>query len=190
MKFWWVNHKQTHVAEIEGGYIWSPKTESNGARSQFYLNLTLVEPGDIIFSYANAKIMAIGVATQSHKEQVKPTEFGSNGTNWSDVGWIVPIVWQKLQNPFSPKAYIKDIAPLLPTIYSPINQAGNGNQKCYLAQISRSLADLLFSIADHHNPSALNEIRDLEIDIKTDIEMQEVLNEEIEFTEKECPVLK
>lgn len=185
MKFWWVNHKQTHIAEIEGGYIWSPKTESNGARSQFYLNLTLVEPGDIVFSYANAKIMAIGVATQVSKEQVKPTEFGINGTNWSDVGWIVPIVWQRLQNPFSPKVYIKDIAPLLPTIYSPINQSGNGNQKCYLAQISKPLADLLFSISDHNNPSVLNEISDLEIDIKTDIGIQSVLSEAIEFTEKE-----
>lgn len=91
MNYWWVNHKQTHIAEIEGGYIWSPKTEINGARSQFYVNLTLVQPGDIIFSFADAKIMAIGVATQGHKEQVKPAEFGSSGTNWSKVGWIVPI---------------------------------------------------------------------------------------------------
>lgn len=185
MKFWWVNHKQTHIAEIDGGYIWSPKTESNGARSQFYINLTLVEPGDIIFSYANAKIMAIGVATQKHKEQVKPTEFGSSGTNWSNVGWIVPIEWRRLQKPFSPKTYIKDIASLLPNNYSPINQSGNGNQKCYLAQISKSLADLLLSISDNHNSSVLYEVNDLEIDIKTDIEVQEVLSEEIEFTEKE-----
>ena len=185
MNYWWVNHKQTHTSEIDGGYIWSPKTESNGARSQFYINLTLVEPGDIVFSYANAKIMAIGVANQGHKEQVKPTEFGSSGTNWSSVGWIVPIEWRRLQKPFSPKAHIKEIAPLLPNGYSPINQSGNGNQKCYLAQISKPLADLLFSISDNQNPSVLNEVNDLEIDIKSDIELQEVLSEEIEFTEKE-----
>lgn len=185
MNYWWVNHKQTHVAEIDGGYIWSPKTESNGARSQFYVNLTLVEPGDIIFSYANAKIMAIGVATQKHKEQVKPAEFGTNGANWSNTGWIVPIEWRRLQNPFSPKTYIKDIQPFLPNGYSPINQSGNGNQKCYLAQISKPLADLLLSISENQNLSVLIEVNDLEIDIKNDIEVQEVLSEEIEFTEKE-----
>ena len=28
MNYWWVNHNQTHTSEIEGGYIWSPKTET------------------------------------------------------------------------------------------------------------------------------------------------------------------
>jgi len=185
MKFWWVNHKQTHTSEIDGGYIWSPKKESNGARSQFYVNLTLVEPGDIVFSYANAKIMAIGVATGSYKEQVKPAEFGSNGMNWSNIGWLVTIEWRRLQKTFSPKTYIDDIAPLLPNGYSPITQSGNGNQKCYLAQILKPLADLLFSISATQNSSVLIEINDLKIDIKTDIEVQEVIRDEIEFTEKE-----
>lgn len=46
--FWWVNHKQTFKAETEGGYIWSPKENQNGARNQTYVNLTLVQPGDLV----------------------------------------------------------------------------------------------------------------------------------------------
>ena len=33
-KYWWVNHSQTFHQEIDGGYLWSPKTEASGARSQ------------------------------------------------------------------------------------------------------------------------------------------------------------
>jgi hypothetical protein len=36
MRFWWVNHKQTARQELSGGYLWSPKTEARGTRSQFY----------------------------------------------------------------------------------------------------------------------------------------------------------
>ena len=30
--YWWVNHKQTYRQETDGGYIWSPKANANGAR--------------------------------------------------------------------------------------------------------------------------------------------------------------
>ena len=58
MSYWWVNHKQTYTSEVEGGYIWSPKENSNGARNQTYINLTLTTPGDIVFSYAAGKIIS------------------------------------------------------------------------------------------------------------------------------------
>ena len=58
IKYWWVNHKQTYKAELEGGYIWSPKENQNGARNQTYINLTLVRPGDGVVSYAGAEIRA------------------------------------------------------------------------------------------------------------------------------------
>jgi len=185
INYWWVNHKQTHITEINGGYIWSPKTERNGARSQFYINLTLVKPGDVVFSYANARIMAIGVVTSNHCEQTKPIEFGNRGQNWTAVGWIVPIEWRKLPNPFSPKAYINDIAPLLPNGYSPITQLGNGNQKCYLAQISKDLADLLITITSKQNLAIKDQIDDLAIDIKSESKLQEIIYSDIELTEKE-----
>jgi putative restriction endonuclease len=49
-QFWWVNHKQTARQEIEGQYLWSPKTQSNGARSQFYDNMREASPGDLVLS--------------------------------------------------------------------------------------------------------------------------------------------
>jgi hypothetical protein len=36
MRYWWVNQNQTFRHEIEGGYLWSPKRNANGARNPFY----------------------------------------------------------------------------------------------------------------------------------------------------------
>lgn len=36
MQYWWVNHNQTYKQEIEGGYIWSPKTNRNGSYNHSY----------------------------------------------------------------------------------------------------------------------------------------------------------
>ena len=37
------NHKQTHKQEIEGGYLWSSKTKSDGSR-----NLPRTAPNEIV----------------------------------------------------------------------------------------------------------------------------------------------
>ena len=61
MAFWWVNHKQTYRQETDGGYVWSPKTNANGARNVSYYNLTCCVRGDVVFSYANGRISQIGM---------------------------------------------------------------------------------------------------------------------------------
>ena len=45
LAFWWVNHKQTYRQETDGGYIWSPKANANGARNGSYDNLTRCHAG-------------------------------------------------------------------------------------------------------------------------------------------------
>ena len=139
MQYWWVNHKQTHKAEIEGGYIWSPKKNKNGATNQTYLNLTKVQTNDIIFSYADTQIKAIGIVQQPCIEMDTPAEFGKAGDQWDKQGWLVKVDWVLLDTPFKPKEYLKQIAPLLPKRNSPIQENGNGNQSCYLAAIDAEL---------------------------------------------------
>jgi putative restriction endonuclease len=36
MRHWWVNQNQTFRQETAGGYLWSPKRNSNGGRNPFY----------------------------------------------------------------------------------------------------------------------------------------------------------
>ncbi|MCL1039845.1 HNH endonuclease [Shewanella submarina] len=160
--YWWVNHKQTFKQETEGGYIWSPKRNKNGARNQTYENLTKARIGDIIFSYAHTYISAIGVVVAEHYPSSKP-DFGQAGSNWEEHGWRVDVDWIRLPTSFKPKLHIDSFRELLPTTHSPLKPNGDGNQCCYLAHISDALGKLLWELAkldanlpamiDKHDPA-------------------------------------
>lgn len=143
MAFWWVNHKQTHQHEVRGGYLWSPMRNTNGAFNQTYENMRLARPGDIVFSYAFARISAIGRVTEAASACPKPHEFGAVGEYWSNEGWMVEVDFQSVRRPLRPKQEIEAIGPLLPERNSPLQRTGNGNQGCYLAAISDALGNLL-----------------------------------------------
>jgi putative restriction endonuclease len=135
-RFWWVNHNQTARQEIDGQYLWSPKTESNGARSQFYDNMRRATPGDVVLSYAGQAVRYVGRVAEFAFTAPKPAEFGEKGAYWSHEGWLLPVFWVPLEAPVRPKDLIGTIGPLLPTRYSPIHPiSGAGNQKAYLAEI-------------------------------------------------------
>jgi len=136
-QFWWVNHNQTARQEIDGQYLWSPKTESNGARSVFYNNMRKAMPGDLVLSYSNQAVRYVGRITEFAFTAPKPAEFRNRGAYWSHEGWLLPVYWTPLDPPVRPKALIGTLGPLLPTRYSPIHPiSGSGNQKAYLANIS------------------------------------------------------
>lgn len=136
-EFWWVNHNQTARQEIDGQYLWSPKTESNGARSQFYNNMRHATPGDLVLSYYDQAVRHIGRVTEFAFTAPKPLEFKGAGANWSQEGWLLPVYWTALAPPVRPMTIIGSLGPLLPSRYSPINpKTGYGNQKAYLAGIS------------------------------------------------------
>jgi len=48
--------------EITGGYLWSPKRNATGARNPFYESMREVSPGDLIFSFVDTRVAAIGIA--------------------------------------------------------------------------------------------------------------------------------
>lgn len=146
MVFWWVNHKQTRDHEVRGGYLWSPMRNANGARNQTYENMRLIRPGDIVFSYAHARIGAIGRVTEAAAACPKPDEFGNVGNYWSNEGWMVEVDFRIVPRPLQPTQAIDLIGPLLPPRHSPIQQNGHGNQGCYLAEISDALGHLLLTL--------------------------------------------
>src|SRR6202166_1473136 len=90
MRYWWVNQNQTYRAEVRGSFMWSPKQNANGARNQFYENMREVSPGDVVFSFCDTRIKAIGVVTGGAQTGPKP-DFGAAGSNWSREGWFVPV---------------------------------------------------------------------------------------------------
>lgn len=184
--YWWVNHKQTHKEEILGGYIWSPKKNTNGARNNSYDNMPKTSVGDTVFSFAFAEIRAIGQVVEACISSPKPDEFGDKGDYWDNEGWLVKVKWTILDKPFRAKDNISKIAPLLPNKYSPIQKNGNGNQSCYLASISEELAHLLLELSN--KDFAIRE--ELGFDEESDeldnkIEEQLKLDDSVSQTEKE-----
>ncbi|MFJ4290157.1 HNH endonuclease [Cupriavidus sp. NPDC089707] len=184
MRFWWVNHKKTFAAELRGGYIWSPKVKANGAKNQTYDNLAETSPGDVVFSYANTAIRAIGIVAARAMEKSKPAEFGAAGDSWANVGWYVPIDWNRLDAPLFPKEHIDRIAPLLPGKHSPIRVNGHGNESCYLASISNALGELLMALVERGTPGLPGLLSDSQHEIDDAKAEREILGQPIEETEK------
>jgi hypothetical protein len=154
--YWWVNHKQTYRQETDGGYIWSPKANANGARNVSYDNLTRCQRGDVVFSYANGRISQLGLVETAAVTAQKPLEFGTAGENWSQEGWLVRVNWQPLRQALVPQTFFELLQPLLPERHSPISTStGRGNQGVYLAGLSETLGLLLLKLIEDHADAAV-----------------------------------
>ncbi len=145
MRFWWVNHKQTSRHEIAGSFLWSPMRKANGASNYFYDTMRKASPGDVVISYSHAKIGFIGVVTDFAIPAPKPPIFGGTGRHWDKInGWLLPVMWEPLSTPVSPKQSLDELSALLPKKYSPISPyTGNGNQSAYLAEVGRAVFEHL-----------------------------------------------
>jgi hypothetical protein len=170
-KFWWVNHNQTARQEIEGQYLWSPKTESNGARSEFYNNMRRATPGDLVLSYADQAVRYVGRVAEFAFTAPKPAEFGETGAYWDQEGWLLPVFWMPVVPPVSPRALIGTLGPLLPTRYSPINAVtGFGNQKAYLAGIDQAVFETVVAgVAFNHEALARGGANSLTFEVVTEL---------------------
>lgn len=144
MRYWWANQNQTRREGLVGEFMWSPMRNANGVRNQFYENMRDVSPGDVIFSFWDARIQAIGIATGRAETAPKP-DFGSVGTNWAREGWYVPVEYVSLDNRIRPKDHIEVLRPFLPSKYSPLQFNGDGLQSVYLAEVPQPLAEALMS---------------------------------------------
>jgi hypothetical protein len=145
-KYWWVSQNKTYSDEVRGNFMWSPKTNVNGRTNQFYEFMTMVMPGDIVFSFADTKIKAIGVALEPAMSCPKPTEFGIRGNAWLDDGWLVEVAFVELfDSSIKPADYMGLLAPMLPDQYSPIRADGKGNQM-YLASVPRAMGMQLMEL--------------------------------------------
>lgn len=148
MRYWWVNHKQTFDHEVGKGYIWCPKRKRNGTQNHFYETLREVQQGDLIFSFANAHLQAVGVARLACYSCPRPDEFGKVGEAWDRMGWRVDVGFRRFAHPLRISSVVEKIVHFLPQRYSPIQTNGHGNQGAYLAEISRPFATVLLDLAD------------------------------------------
>ncbi len=197
MRYWWVNQNQSHRHEIGDGYMWSPKLQQDGKKHFSYEYMKHVEPGDIIFSYANSAIIAVGVAQTICFPYPKPSEFGNTGTYWSDDGWKILVNYRRLAISVRTIDHIARLRPFLPTIKSPLRPENGYANQAYLFEINKQLAQEIAQLIDHYTVDLVNghlitdiEARtdsvDLQIEVLEDYLEDNLLNSaEISDTEKE-----
>jgi len=181
-QYWWVSQNQTYKHEVPGNFMWSPKTNSRGGRVPSYDFMTEMKVGDVVFSFADTYIKAIGIVTSPAQSSVKP-DFGSAGANWLNDGWLVDVAFQELGiAQFKPKDHMSLLSPTLPDILAPIRSDGAGNQ-IYLAKIPKKMAEILLALSKGIGDSIVDELSknlnfelpkediavDEEIEMRTDI---------------------
>ena len=146
MRYWWVNQNQTYRHEIGGQYLWSPKRKANDTRNPFYDFMREVVPGDVVFSFSDTLIRALGVAGSHAYEAPKPLEFGQAGAHWDQIGWRVDVRFTEVEHPIKPSQHMALLAPLLPDRYAPLRPNGAGLQSVYLTHLSQELAGALIDL--------------------------------------------
>jgi hypothetical protein len=168
MNYWWVNQKQTYRHEVGDGYMWSPKRQQDGDPHFSYEYMKHIEPGDIIFSYANAEIIAVGIARTHCYSFPKPLEFGKTGYNWSNEGWKVDVHYRMVSSPVrtidyrmvsSPVRTIDHIDVLrsyLPQVRSPIRPENGYANQAYLFQIDKTFALALAQLINQQTVDLVN----------------------------------
>jgi hypothetical protein len=186
IRYWWVNQNKTWRQEVAGGYLWSPKNRSDGTKNPFYDWMTEISPGDLVFSFVNRQIIAIGVATSKAYTSPRPTEFGSSGSGWSEDGWRVDVDFTKAEYPIEPRQHMAVISPLLPEKYSPLQANGDGNQS-YLHAISEDFAGLLLNLLG--SPEIVQPTIDLDQIEFLEEEQEVISNKSLEETVKASLVM-
>lgn len=146
MRYWWVNQNQTYRHEVRGGYLWSPKRKSNQAQNPFYDFMREVAPGDVVFSFSDTLIRAIGIAASHAYEAPKPLEFGGAGAHWDKIGWRVDVRFSELRLPIKPSGHMSVLGPLLPQRYAPLRVNGAGLQSVYLTRLPERFAAALIDL--------------------------------------------
>lgn len=144
MRYWWVNQNQTYKHEVQGGFLWSPKRSKGDRRNPFYDTMAEVRAGDLVLSFCDTQIKAIGVAQGSAESATKPA-FGNVGNQWDNEGWLVPVEFTEVENPVRPKNIIDELRPHLSPKHAPLQANGNGNQGVYLVEVSAPFAEVILT---------------------------------------------
>lgn len=161
MNFWWVNHSKSYKMELEGGYIWCPQVHLGHVQRIPWLNVAKVRPGDVIISYAERHVRAVGIA-RSHVFNSDPKP-GYPAMGWDKPGWEVSVQWERLPLAFSLKPYVEKIREFLASKNAPLKANGDA-QMAYLSAISEEFGTWLLRNIEANEALVVSTAADLEMD--------------------------
>src|SRR5260370_36796520 len=101
-------------------------------RNPFYEFMTEVAPGDLVFSFIETRIFAIGTVASYCDESPKPAEFEGVGLNWEAIGWRVRGDFVSIFNKIRPKDQIDVLRRARASRYSSLQDSGCRIRSVYL----------------------------------------------------------
>ena len=152
MAYWWVSQNKTFKHERDGGYLWAPVRDKAGNTPHHWQTMTVMQPGDVVFSYVRQAIPAISVASSSAVPSAQPGEFVDQDL-WLDEGYRIDVEYEMLPNPLPVASLLPELLPLLPAKYSPLKTSGGGNLG-YLFALPPRAGELLLERIGKSAPEA------------------------------------
>lgn len=148
MGCWWVSQGRTYEHERQFGYVWAPLHNKTGKTYYYWDNVAKIQPGDIVFSYVNKKIVAISTANSYAYRAPVPRDSEAKAV-WLQNGWKVDLDYLVLIEPIPIDEVIDKLLPLLPVKFSPITVNGRGFNG-YLFALGENASEFLlhYSRAD------------------------------------------
>jgi hypothetical protein len=159
-RHWWVNHREAPRLEIEGGYLWSPAKGKNEAVNLSSENMLQVQPGDVLFSFADGVVGAVGVALGRPQEAPEPTAVEAAGKKRkATAGWQLPVRFVDLSRPLSTMEHAGELASVLPEKHSPLRPNGVGVRGVYLSAVPDAMVVVLRRLLEGQVEEAEDKIR-------------------------------
>jgi hypothetical protein len=118
MAYWWITHGKTWREELNGGYLWAPLHDQGGSSRYYHRNVDAINAGDVIFSYANGRLRAVGVATSDGFVAKKPSELGGY---WPDAGSMARVHFSEFSKGVSLEAMGSLAADLSTLLRGPLD---------------------------------------------------------------------
>lgn len=125
MAVWWVFQNKSYPRSRSGGYLWAPLLDKAGHKKSHWETMAEVQPGDIVLSSVERKIVATSVAKSAaylaSQPDPKDSEF------WAGDGRRVDVAYADLPAPISLDE-LSDFFPLLSGVGGPLASDGRGKQ--------------------------------------------------------------
>jgi putative restriction endonuclease len=133
IQYWWVNHRYAAAQGLTGEHLRSSERNRNGSRNESHGNLMRVQPGDLVFAFADGAVRAVGIALRSAAEAPPPAK----------GEWQLPVRFLQLGVPLNPKTHMLELKPVLPRSHAPLRATGARNPAVYLASVPDAMASVL-----------------------------------------------
>ena len=127
-----------------GDYLWTEDAQG-GPHGESARNIQGVQPGDLIFAYADGSVRGIGVALRSPFLAPPPAELAARlkAAPAAAAGWHLPVRFFELALPLQPRPHMEALKPVLPKTHSPLRPTGARNTAVYLVSIANDMAEVL-----------------------------------------------